>query len=234
MRAAFLLVLVLLGCASGVRAQEDSISAPQEVVDVRRFDPASIAAYKADPELQYDQDLRREPSLWERIKAWLYDWLDSIFGSRVGNWVVNNLIYIAAVVLIVFALYILSRHRLRNAFYGAPRSLGEVTAAEEDIRGLDIEAMIREAEAQGDLRRAIRLHYLLVLRRLVDQGVLKWSPEKTDRDYMAQIKDPALRSRFAHLALVFQWVWYGHAEVDRARYDSIRLPFVEFETAPAR
>ena len=234
MRAAFLLVLVLLGCASGVRAQEDSIADPLEVVDVRRFDPASIAGYKADPELQYDQDLRREPSLWERIKAWLYDWLDSIFGSRVGNWVVNNLIYIAAVVLIVFALYILSRHGLRNAFHGAPRSLGEVTAAEEDIRGLDIEAMIREAEAQGDLRRAIRLHYLLVLRRLMDQGVLKWSPEKTDRDYMAQIKDPALRSRFAHLALVFQWVWYGHAEVDRARYDSIRRPFVEFETAPAR
>lgn len=225
---------MFFGSALDLRAQLDSVAAPIDAVVVRSFDAKAIDGYKADPDLQYDEDRRKEPSLWDRFKDWLYNWLDSIFGSRVGSFVVDNLVYIGAVLLIGFAVYMLSRRGLRSAFHGAPRSLGEVTTTEEDIRGLDIEAMISEAEAQGDLRRAIRLHYLLVLRRLVDQGVLVWSPERTDRDYMAQIKDPALRSRFAHTALVFQWVWYGHAEVDRGRYDNIRRPFVEFETAPAR
>lgn len=231
MRAALLVVLLYIGCATGIRAQEGAPRPPSDTIQLRRFDAEKIASYKADPELQYDNDLRRVPTIWERFKEWLLHWLEGIFGSGVGRFVVNNLVYIAVAVLIGFALYILSRHGLRNAFHGAPRSLGDVTAAAEDIRGMDLEAMIREAEQAGDLRRAIRLHYLLVLRKLVDQGVLRWSPESTDRDYMAQIKDTALRSRFAHLALVFQWVWYGHAEVDSARYEAIRRPFVHFETA---
>jgi hypothetical protein len=73
-----------------------------------------------------------------------------------------------------------------------------------------------------------------VLRKLVDQGVLHWSPEHTDREYMAQIKDPAMRSRFVHVALVFQWVWYGHADVDPDRYAELRRPFLDFEHATAQ
>jgi len=68
----------------------------------------------------------------------------------------------------------------------------------------------------------------------VDQGVLHWSPEHTDREYMAQIKDPGMRSRFVHVALVFQWVWYGHAEVEPTRYAELRQPFIAFEQVPVQ
>lgn len=230
----FLALCALLLLPLVLPAQADSLApAPEEAV-LRAFDPQRIAAYQADPDLQYDRDMRRQPSLWERFKEWLWWWIEKVFGNRVAGFVIDNLVYILTVLVLVAAIWILSRHGLRKAFHGAPRSAGQVTVAEEDIRGLDLEAMIREAEASGDLRRAIRLHYLLVLRRLVDRGVLRWSPERTDRDYLAQITDPALRARFAHAALVFQWVWYGHAEVDRERYPSIRRPFVEFESASAR
>lgn len=216
------------------RAQADSLAPSIDETVLRGFDAERITAYKADPDLDYDRDLRREPSLWDRFKEWFWWWLEKVLGNRAAGFIVNNLIYIITVVVLVAAIVILSRHGLRRVFHGAPRSAGQVIAVEEDIRQLDLSALINEAERTGDFRRAIRLHYLLVLRRLVDDGMLQWSPDRTDRDYMAQIKDPALRSRFAHAALVFQWVWYGHAEVDRDRYESIRRPFIEFETAPAR
>lgn len=227
-----LLVPLLLG--HRLAAQADSLAPSAEETELRAFDAERIAAYKADPDFQYDRDLRKEPSAWERFQEWLWWWLEKLLGNRAAGFVAENITYIITVVVLVAALIILSRRGLRNAFHGAPRSAGQVIAEEEDIRALDLPAMIREAEAAGDLRRAVRLHYLLVLRRLVDQGLLEWSPERTDRDYMAQIADPALRSRFAHAALVFQWVWYGHAEVDRERYEAIRRPFLEFEATPAR
>lgn len=231
-RLLFTLVCIL-SALPGLHAQ-DSIAPPAELIELRQFDAQRIAAYRADPSLQYDLDLVRVPSLWERFKEWLGEWFDSIFGSRAGNFVVSNLLYILIVAILILAAVLLSRGSLRKVFHGAPRSLGEVTAAEEDIRGMDLGAMINQAEEAGDLRRAIRLHYLLVLRKLVDQGVLSWSPEHTDREYMAQIKDPGIRSRFAHVAVVFQWVWYGHAEVERGRYAELRAPFVAFEEVPVR
>ncbi|HRD53856.1 MAG TPA: DUF4129 domain-containing protein, partial [Flavobacteriales bacterium] len=184
--------------------------------------------------VDYDADLRRAPSPWDRFKQWLLDWLQRILGSRAGGFVVDNLIYLISIIAIITAIVVLSRNGLRSMFHGAPRSMGQVITAEEDIRAMDLPAMIAQAERDGDWRGAIRLHYLLVLRGLVDQGLIRWSPDQTDRDYMRQLKDPGMRARFANAALIFQWVWYGHAEVDHERYASFQRPFVEFEQAPAR
>lgn len=229
MRRFVLLLLLLCALPEGLRAQDIP---PDDAVEVRAFDEQRLAELRADPAYDYDSDLHREPNWWEQFKEWLAEWLRSLTGPAVAAFIGSNLFIILCAIVVVVALIILSRGGLRRVFYGAPRGQGEVTVAEEDIRGLDLEAMIGDAEAAGDLRRAIRLHYLLVLRKLVDQQVLKWSPEYTDRDYMRQVKDDGLRSRFAHIALVFQWVWYGHAEVDAERYDAIKRPFIEFETMP--
>lgn len=222
-------LLVLPFCA----AQEaDSVRVPEGPLELRAFDAAAIEALKADPALDYDRDVRRLPSPWERFKAWLAEFLESLFGNRTASYISRNLLYVLVVVVLAFAILMLGRGGLRRVFYGASRSAAEVTAVTEDIREMDLGTLIAEAEKNGDLRRAIRLHYLLVLRKLVDQGVLQWSPDHTDRDYMAQIVDPGLRSRFTRVALVFQWVWYGHAEVEAAQYAELRKPFVEFETVP--
>ncbi|HRH69714.1 MAG TPA: DUF4129 domain-containing protein [Flavobacteriales bacterium] len=232
LRRSYLLLVWMCCAVVGFAQGTDSIVPPHGTVALRSFDEDRIKELKADPALDYDRDLRQLPSLWERIKAWLWDRLDDILGTRAAGFISQNLLYVLVFVILVFAVFILSKGGLRRVFHGAPRSLAEVATVSEDIREMDLNALIAEAERNGDLRRAIRLHYLLVLRKLVDQDILHWSPDHTDRDYMAQIRDPALRARFTQVALVFQWVWYGHAEVDQVRYDGLRRPFVEFETVP--
>ncbi len=226
------LVLILLIASLGAICANDSIAPPEEVFELRAFHASEIEALKNDTALDYDRDQRRLPTPWERFKAWLAEMLERFLGDRVGGYITENVLYILVVVILAFAIIVLSRGGLRRVFHGAPRSLAEVVTVEEDIREMDLGTLIAEAEKSGDLRRAIRLHYLLVLRKLVDRGILNWSPDRTDRDYMAQINEPALRSRFTHVALVFQWVWYGHGEVDAQRYAELRKPFVEFETEP--
>lgn len=221
------------GAAEGAQATQQA-APPLEPTELRPFDAKELERLRADPAFQYDRDLRRTPTFWERFKDWIMHLLRELLGTRAGSFVAEHLLYIMAVAILLAAVIILRRNGLRAVFHGAPRSTGEVTVVDEDIRSMDIRTLIAEAESAGDLRRAIRLHYLLVLRALVDQGVLTWSPDRTDRDYMAQIKDPGLRARFAQAALVFQWVWYGHAEVDRARYETIRRPFLQFERAADR
>jgi len=232
MRRFLLFVCLLLACVANSAAQVADAAPPEERPAVRTFDEARLQELRADYE--YDTDLRRAPSLWDRFKQWLLDWLQRILGSNAGGFVVDNLFYLISILAIITAIVVLSRNGLRNIFHGAPRSMGQVITAEEDIRAMDIPSMIAQAERDGDWRGAIRLHYLLVLRKLVDQGLLTWSPDRTDRDYMRQLKDPSTRARFANAALIFQWVWYGHAEVDRERYASFQRPFIEFEQAPAR
>lgn len=227
-----LLLYFLIGSALFGRSQQDSL-APSQSIQLRKFDQEKIAAYRSDPEYFYEREIIREPTPWERLKEWIYQWLRRLFGNEAGRFVTDNIFYVIILLGIGIAIFFLSKGGLRKVFYGEPRSLAEVAVVQEDIRGMDLSAMIAEAEQQGDLRRAIRLHYLLVLRKLVDEGVLRWGPEYTDRNYVDQIKDSAMRERFTHTARVFQWVWYGHAEMDQARYEELRSWFLEFELAPA-
>ncbi|MDQ3100383.1 MAG: DUF4129 domain-containing protein [Bacteroidota bacterium] len=212
-------------------AEVESDLPPSGKIEVRDFDQAHIDRLR--PEHDYDQDIRHIPTFWERFKEWIGHWLEQFLGSYLGSMITENLVYILIAVILVFAAVMLSRGGYQRIFYSAPRSLGEVAVSEDDIREMDLGEMIAEAERTGDLRRAIRLHYLLVLRHLVDQQLIAWHPHFTDQDYMAQIKQPMLRSRFAHVALIFQWVWYGNAEVAPAKYEDLRRPFIEFETAKA-
>lgn len=222
--------LVLLCCLSAALASRaDGLTVPRDSVTLRSFDAEQIALYRSMPDLQYERDLHRAPTPWERFKEWLARWLQAMLGESVSTLLSRNVLVVLCIVLLIMALVVLGRGGIRRVLVGEPAKGATVLAGTEDIRALDLESMIREAENSGDLRRAIRLHYLLVLRKLVDRGVLMWSPDLTDRDYVDQITDAVLKKRFSRIASVFQWVWYGDSPLTPDRYEVLRLPFIEFE-----
>ena len=42
-----------------------------------------------------------------------------------------------------------------------------------------------------------------------------------------------LRDAFGRIAFTFQWVWYGEAPLDRARYEALTGAFQELIDTPA-
>jgi len=224
---AILLLLWCLATAAALRAAEVTI--PQDSVMLRSFDPVRIAAYRTAPDLQYERELHSDPTPWERFKEWLVQWLQGMFGETLSNFLSRNVVLVLCIVVLILALVVLGRGGVRRVLQASAAKQATVLPGQEDIRELDLPSMIHEAERSGDLRRAIRLHYLLVLRKLVDRGVLRWSPDLTDRDYVDQIADAHLKRRFSRIASVFQWVWYGDRPLTPERYAVLRLPFIEFE-----
>ncbi len=90
---------------------------------------------------------------------------------------------------------------------------------------LDLDKLLRDAEKGSNWRLALRYQWLKVLRRLVDEGRIKWQPRFTDADYLAQLKDPAWRVTFSEMSFLFKWVWYGDAPMDAQRYERMKPAF---------
>ena len=59
----------------------------------------------------------------------------------------------------------------------------------------------------------------------LDEGRITWQPRSTDADYLAQLKEPALRATFSELSFIFKWVWYGDAPMDVERYQRLKPAF---------
>ena len=213
------------------KAGDDTIA-----VDRRAFDEAAINAYMKDGDLDYDQTHDTE-DLWSaRFWRWIERLLQKLFGTKAGAWIWDNLQYMILIAAVIFLLYFFRKKIFVGAFTAPPVRGRSVTVVEEDISVIDLDALLADAEQKKRWSLALRYHYLKVLRRLVDEGAIEWKPRNTDQDYLAQLKDPALRAVFSDLSFTFKWIWYGDAPMDEARYVRLKQDFEAFhrQHAPAK
>lgn len=210
----------------GLSAEEwDRLSHDTVAVDRRQFDKAAIDEYLKDPDLDYDRERHEEQLWWSRFMRWLNERLRDLLGSKGGRIVFENLHWIILGIAVLTVLWLL-RKRLFGGVFGVDAMRArQVTEMEENIAELDLDKLLREAEQKADWRLALRYQWLKVLRKLVDEGRITWQPRSTDADYLAQLKEPALRATFSELSFIFKWVWYGDAPMDVERYQRLKPAF---------
>jgi hypothetical protein len=181
---------------------------------------------RAIPEYQYGIKAGGDnlfSSLIEAIIRWLSNAMD---GSYDG---LPDLLFWALVVLVVvLVVFLVARSRRQNIFESA--SGAKVAVVEEELQAPeDIDRMIGQAQHEGDYRLAIRLLYRRTLAELRNVGHIAYRPEKTDADYIREVRSRAFGSAFASAVRYFQVAWYGmeHAQPEQfaqasAAFDAVR------------
>ena len=69
---------------------------------------------------------------------------------------------------------------------------------------------------------------LATLQGLATAGLIHWRPEKTNRDYLRELREAALRDPFADITRVFDFAFYGHLDLDADAYGRVREVFARF------
>jgi len=164
-----------------------------------------------------------QPSLRDRIMAWLYRWLARLFGhvaafgSRspwLGPLFEWGLGAVAAALLLVWAFRIARLQRVRVR----PDSAPEIQPSSERVLN-----WMREAEehaARERFRDAIHCLYWASIATL--EGRRLWQPDRarTPREYL-RLVDPAssLAKLLRRQTLSFETIWYGLRTAQRTDYD---------------
>jgi hypothetical protein len=189
----------------------------------RRVVPAALLArFREDEDFDYGRIHREPVSLWDAIMRRISKWFRDMLGDDgvVTFWEIVAYVILGA--SLIFVAIKLSDADARALFFRKKKeSDGDTTLVEEDVHGIDYPSQIERAVAAGDLRLAVRLHYLRLLRDLSERGAIAWRPEKTDADYARELRDTPLRSSFERASLLFEYVWYGDFPIDRASYERL-------------
>ncbi len=96
---------------------------------------------------------------------------------------------------------------------------------EENIFEIDYDAEIRKAVAGDDLRLAIRLHYLRLLKDLSQKGAIQYSQGSTNSDYAFQLHGQPYGADFSRLTRSFEYAWYGQFPISKGAYSAIETQF---------
>lgn len=121
--------------------------------------------------------------------------------------------------------------------YGRPRDkkISRSTAAginiqkiEENIHEADLNDFIDQAKAKEDFNLAIRLYYLAILKELSQQKLIKWKAEKTNREYLKEMRKQKSIGDFRELTRIFERYWYGELPLNFAAFAQLEPVFRRF------
>lgn len=155
----------------------------------------------------------------------------SNFGSFFAN--LGPLGKALLITLVIIGLAILIMTLLGNTPWQAKRKIRRRKAFtfddfEEHINETDLERFLREALEASDHRSAIRVCYLMVIKSLSENELIKWQRDKTNYDYVREVRRRSFYRRFRDITHVFEVIWYGEAPINERIYHQLRPSFDRF------
>ena len=99
---------------------------------------------------------------------------------------------------------------------------------EENLEETDLERFKREALEKKDFKTAIRILYLMILKDLSIQDKIEWRREKTDSQYVREMRGKDGFQEFRELTRSFEYVWYGEAPISATDYQKLLPSFSSF------
>jgi hypothetical protein len=217
---------------------QDTVAVAGEVTYHPKYTPRS---FKADFKSKYEgakfnyNEATKDKSLWDRFWERVAKFFDDLFGKNReahvnGNWI-DAVIKAFAIVVILAVVYFITRailHKESYWIFGRSRKGIAVQDADaENILVMDLEQLIQQTKTAGDYRLAVRYYYLSLLKKLSFREIIAWHWDKTNTDYLYEIKDSTLRKDFEYLSYVYDHSWYGDFPVDEKAFAKAERAFLK-------
>jgi len=101
----------------------------------------------------------------------------------------------------------------------------ELEEIEENLMETELDASIQKAIQAGNYALAIRLYYLAIIRELALTEALDWKKEKTNFQYLRELRNHPLKDAFSKTTNTFERIWYGEEEIPEERFNKILPDF---------
>jgi len=150
------------------------------------------------------------------------DWIGG-FGSGLGI-LLQGLAVLFALGVIAYGIYWMMQMPRNKTL---ARDGTEITLAnlDEYIHETDLERYLREALAAANWPLALRLYFLQTIKMLSESGAITWSREKTNRDYLREMRGNPLGTHFRNATRHYERVWYGNQPLTAEEFAELEPDF---------
>lgn len=132
------------------------------------------------------------------------------------------------VALVVIIILVMSSSKSNIAINDSLPDIESVGVIEEKIHEVDLDDLLRQALEQGKWQIAIRISFLMIIKKLSQQRIIEWTKEKTNWEYYDELKEVELRDQFREMVIDFERTWYGEMSITQAEFQVIDSKFRQF------
>jgi len=179
---------------------------------------------RAAGDLDYSDDRPSEPPAQKEKKPGGRDWTQmNEFWGRL----LQVLGILAATALIAYGIYRMLQAP-RNKQIAADGVEITLTNLDNYLQESDLDPFLQEALRREQYAEAVRLYFLLAIQALSSHGDIVWARQKTNRDYLRDMRDHRLGNTFDGLVRTYEHIWYGNRTVSAADFQQLEPEFKAF------
>jgi hypothetical protein len=194
-------------------------------IEVRAFDASKLNEYKADRQFQYDKMNEPAIGLWDRFWMWVWWKVDQVMSTKAGRNTVWSVLIVLGVAVLAFFVYKVMQMNKAGLFVRSAGSRLDFAVGEENIHQIAFDEAIANAINDRNFRLATRLLYLQSLKILSDKNEIEWRINKTNTDYVREVKEKPWQSLFRNLTFQFEYVWYGETQIQKDKFENLHAEF---------
>ncbi|MVX35152.1 DUF4129 domain-containing protein [Myroides sp. LoEW2-1] len=201
---------------------------------LRKFRSDYKKRYLEDKDFQYDESLVVRDNFLQKILKAINEFFDNIFGNRtithndVSNFVTGMRI-LAILVFFLIVYYVIRAFIQKDIYWGFKRKGKDLQFklqnAENDIENADFPTLIKEMIQRKEYRIGIRFYYLWLLQHLQEQNIIQWHVDKTNTDYLLEIKNIETKEQFQYLSYLYNHIWYGEHLITEEEFNKAKAAF---------
>lgn len=197
------------------------------------FDQEKLDAYKADEDYDYSIE-KNSTNWWTDFKAWLNAQWQKLFGDNFDPdslWgkLFKALPYIIIPLAFVLLVWFLARTNPGSQVMRQYNKSKVILSEEEELlMKRDLESLAEDAISNKELRLAIRYLYLHCIKRLDMKRIITYANDKTNYEYIKEIKLSEISKQFRSLTLSYEQIWYGHMIFDEIYFEKYKQQYDNF------
>ncbi len=217
----------------GVCFSQEYVQKDTSNIKVKHFKEAIKERYKGD-DFNYSINDTGGVNLIQRVLQKFFGWLNDIFGVNIDFINYKTLEYIVYLFLAITTLYLLIKFLMQapvnSVFKNESQDINDFNYVEENLKDVNFETLIEDALNDNNYRLATRYAYLKSLRLLTNKEIIEWHYDKTNSEYLNEIKDDNTKIIFKRISYIYDYVWYGEFPIDKAIYDKNLSDFEKINT----
>jgi hypothetical protein len=170
---------------------------------------------KASKDFKYS-----EPAAEEKIKGQTSSKID-------WSWLkyLSYAIVIAAIVFLIYRLILYAYAPDNRKLKTNQFQLNETE--EEPTIESDLESLLDGALRERNFREAIRIHYLLAIRKLNENKIVVYTIDKTNFEYVSEVGGHPAFTLFRDLTINFEKIWFGDVPADEQKFNSYQINYTK-------
>lgn len=151
----------------------------------------------------------------------------SFLSRLLGGPVIKIILWTLALFFVGIIVYQLLKSKGLFQSASTSRVSEKATEEEELLLQNDFDQLIQNAYKAGDYRMAVRYLFLKTLQQLRDKNHINYEPDKTNSKYVYEVP-VNWRNDFSQLIFQYEYVWYGHFDINSDQYAQVQKGFNSF------